>query len=243
MKVLVARAGAVRRPRSGGRWPAPTETRAAGDLARLQGRWVTRAGARHNIVVVLNVEGTKATVDIRTPQGLKFHAAGELRINESVAPRALDWVGFTGLDSQDLPDIPAIYQIDGETFKVCNGGPNSPRPSEFKPGENVLADIHVFERAVTDLRGSGFRTANGPPPLIEQGRRAVGDFVPCPGAVSNRSRRASRSSSCSRCSRPSSWPCSSRRSTVTVRCAPIWPIRLPDRGLPTQTLLTARFRL
>jgi uncharacterized protein (TIGR03067 family) len=122
------------------------ETRVAGDLARLQGRWFTKAGSRRNIVVVLEIEGNKARVDITTPQGLKFQATGELRINESVAPRALDWVGFTGLDSQDLPDIPAIYEVSGETFRVCNGGPNSARPSEFKPGENILADIHVFER-------------------------------------------------------------------------------------------------
>ena len=130
--------------------PAPllaAEAWVEGDLARLQGKWVTRAGARQKIVVVLDVEGNKANVDVTTPQGVKLHASGELRINESVAPRALDWVGFTGLDSQDLPDILAIYEINGETFKVCNGGPNSARPSEFKPGENVLADVHVFERA------------------------------------------------------------------------------------------------
>jgi uncharacterized protein (TIGR03067 family) len=129
------------------------ETSVAGDLARLQGRWLTRAGARHNIVVLLNVDGKKATVDITTPQGLKFHATGELRINESVAPRALDWVGFTGLDDQDLPDIPAIYEIADGTFKVCNGGPNSPRPSEFKPGENILAGIHVFQRDKSSASG------------------------------------------------------------------------------------------
>jgi uncharacterized protein (TIGR03067 family) len=122
------------------------EAPVAGDLARLQGRWVTRAGPRGKILVVLDVEGRKARVEITTPQGLKFNATGELRLNESVAPRALDWVGFTGLDSQDLPDIPAIYEIDGETFKVCNGGPNNARPSEFKPGGNVLADLHIFRR-------------------------------------------------------------------------------------------------
>jgi uncharacterized protein (TIGR03067 family) len=122
------------------------ENAVAGDLARLQGRWVTRAGARRNIVVTLNVEGCKALVDITTPQGLKFRASGELRLDEKAAPRALDWVGFSGLDSQDLPEIPAIYEIKGDTFKVCNGGPNCPRPSEFKAGESILADIHVFER-------------------------------------------------------------------------------------------------
>src|SRR4051812_49394876 len=93
------------------------ETCVGGDLARLQGRWVTRAGARQNILVVLDIEGNKAKVDITTPQGLKFQATGELRINESVVPHALDWVGFTGLDSQDLPDIPAIYEVSGQTFR------------------------------------------------------------------------------------------------------------------------------
>lgn len=122
------------------------ERQVAGDLARLQGRWVTRAGPRHKIVVCLNIEGNKATVDVTTPQGVKFNANGELRIDESVSPHTLDWVGFTGLDSQELPDIPAIYRIEGESFQVCNGGPNSPRPLEFKPGENILADVHVFER-------------------------------------------------------------------------------------------------
>jgi hypothetical protein len=81
-----------------------------------------------------------------TPQGLKISVRGELRVHEGAAPRALDWVNFTGLDSQDLPDIPAIYEIRGETFRVCNGGPNSARPSEFKAGESILADVHVFER-------------------------------------------------------------------------------------------------
>src|SRR5262249_49164339 len=121
-----------------------------------QGQWTTHAGARRNIVVLLDIQGCKASVDIKTPQGLKFQVQGELRINDRVKPRTLDWVKCTGLDEQDLPDIPAIYELDGQTFKVCNGGPNSARPTEFKPGESVLADLHVFERvkpsSVADTR-------------------------------------------------------------------------------------------
>ena len=116
------------------------------DLARLQGRWVTRAGPRKKMLVTLIVEGNKVLVDIRTPQGMTFHAKGEIRVNSATNPRSLDWVGFTGLDSQDLPEIPAIYQISGESFTVCNGGANNSRPSEFKAGESILADLHVFER-------------------------------------------------------------------------------------------------
>ena len=129
--------------------PARAGEAVEGDLARLQGRWTTHAGPRHNIVVVLDVQGRKANVGITTPQGLKFQVQGELRLNDRVKPRTLDWVNFTGLDEQDLPNIPAIYELEGQTFKVCNGGPNSARPTEFKPGESILADLHVFERVKT----------------------------------------------------------------------------------------------
>jgi uncharacterized protein (TIGR03067 family) len=117
-----------------------------GDIARLQGRWTAKAGPQGNIQVLLEIQGQQARVDIATPQGLKFQVQGELRINDKVLPRTLDWVKFTGLDEQDLPDIPAIYELDGETFKVCNGSPNSTRPKEFKRGEGILAGIVVFER-------------------------------------------------------------------------------------------------
>jgi uncharacterized protein (TIGR03067 family) len=122
------------------------EAKVEGDLARLQGRWVTRAGAKREVRVTLDVQGRNATVDIATPQGLKVRVRGEIRVDETTSPRALDWVRFTGLDDTELPDIPAIYEIKGGSFRVCNGGPNSARPSEFKPGEGVLADVHVFER-------------------------------------------------------------------------------------------------
>ena len=118
-----------------------------GDLARLQGRWTAQAGPQRDIQVTLDIDGQQATVGIHTPKGLTFRVHGELRINEKLTPRTLDWVNFTGLDEQDLPDIPAIYELDGETFKVCNGGPNNGRPTEFKPGDGILADVVIFTRS------------------------------------------------------------------------------------------------
>src|SRR3712207_6346156 len=77
-----------------------------GDLARLQGRWTTRAGPRRDILVVLEVEGRQVRVGITTPLGLAIRVQGELILDETVAPRALDWTKISGLDGQDLPDIP-----------------------------------------------------------------------------------------------------------------------------------------
>ena len=125
----------------------PADAPREGDLARLQGLWITKAGPKRNIDVTLEVDGQQAKIAIVTPQGLKFRVHGEVRINENAVPRALDWVKFTGLDEQDLPDVPAIYEFNGESLKVCNGGPNNARPTEFKPGEGILADLLIFEKS------------------------------------------------------------------------------------------------
>ena len=127
--------------------PAPAaENALTGDLAKLQGRWSAKAGAKRNLAVVLEIEGREAQVQITTPQGLKFQVRGEITVNESASPRALDWVHFNGLDDQEMPEILAIYRLDGDQFQVCNGGPNNARPTEFKPGDGALADVVVFER-------------------------------------------------------------------------------------------------
>ena len=133
---------------------AAEETAVTGDLARMQGRWVTRAGERRELVVSLEITGCQASVEIVTPQGLKLQARGEVRVNEKMVPHALDWVRFSGADVIEMPDIPAIYEVSGSTLKVCNGGPNNARPSEFKAGAGVLADLHVFERPRPSASGS-----------------------------------------------------------------------------------------
>jgi uncharacterized protein (TIGR03067 family) len=123
-----------------------------GDLARLQGLWTARAGPRRDIQVVLEVEGHRARVRITPPHGPTLQVRGELTIDETTAPRALTWTKFVGLDGVKLPDIPAIYEVQGDAFRVCNGGPHGDRPAEFKAGDGVLADLLVFERPKPESR-------------------------------------------------------------------------------------------
>jgi uncharacterized protein (TIGR03067 family) len=118
----------------------------SGDLAKLQGRWSAKAGPRRNIAVELEVAGSRAQVRIKTPHGKTIEVQGEIKIDEKVEPHALDWVKFNGYDDQELPEIAAIYELRGDIFKVCNGGPNNNRPTEFKPGEGLLADLLEFQR-------------------------------------------------------------------------------------------------
>lgn len=131
---------------------AAADPKLEGDLARLQGRWTALAGARREIRVVLEVEGHRVRVGITLPHGLPFRVRGELLLDETASPRALTWTKFAGLDGQDLPDIPAIYTVEGDTFRLSNGGPNGNRPAEFKPGDGVLADLLVFQRPLPEDR-------------------------------------------------------------------------------------------
>jgi uncharacterized protein (TIGR03067 family) len=126
--------------------PGAETTSADNDLARLQGRWTARAGARREVRVVLEIKGSKATATIKTPHGARLLLTGEVKLDESTSPRRVDWSKFTGADQQDFPPLLGIYTLKGDRFTVCNGGLNRARPSEFKPGDGILAEVVVFER-------------------------------------------------------------------------------------------------
>ena len=105
----------------------------SGDLAQLQGRWRAQTGPRGEIAVTLNVAGSQVRVEIATRNGLSFQVCGELKVNEAATPRALDWIRFQDDNSQNFPDILAIYELTGDQFRVCNGGPHNRRPSNSRP--------------------------------------------------------------------------------------------------------------
>lgn len=117
-----------------------------GDLARLQGQWETKVGLKKGTTVRIEIKGQSVTATISTPQGVKIHADGEVKIDETVSPKALDWVKFTTLDGEDVPEVHAIYRLEGERLFIRSGGFNDQRPTEFNPGEGVWASLLIFER-------------------------------------------------------------------------------------------------
>jgi uncharacterized protein (TIGR03067 family) len=117
-----------------------------GDLAKLQGRWETRVGLRKATIVHIEIKGNAVVATISTPQGRKIQADGQVKLNESVEPKALDWVKFTTLDGEEVPEVKAIYRLEGDRFYLRSGGFNDERPTEFNPGEGVWAKVLVFQR-------------------------------------------------------------------------------------------------
>ncbi len=126
---------------------APADEALGGDLARLQGDWTVKAGPKRDIPVTMTIRGRSVSVDVASPLGLTIHAEGTIKIDETASPKTVDWVGFSIVDGQDMPEVLGLYELKDGAFKIVNGGPNNGRPAEFKKGDGALADVLVFSRA------------------------------------------------------------------------------------------------
>jgi uncharacterized protein (TIGR03067 family) len=126
--------------------PSEVDPVSGGDLVRLQGSWIARTGPKQGIEVRLEFTGRDARFSIRMPGGQMIEAEGQVKLDESVTPKSVDWVKFHGPDDQELPEIPAIYRIDDESFVVCSGGLNNGRPKEFARGDGLLSEVVTFHR-------------------------------------------------------------------------------------------------
>jgi uncharacterized protein (TIGR03067 family) len=125
---------------------APT-SKVEGDLSKLQGRWETKVGLKKGTIVRLEIKGRSVAATILTPQGMKIQADGEVKINETVTPKAVDWVKFTTVDGEEIPEVRGIYRFEGDRFYLRSGGFNDERPTGFDAGQGVWAAVLVFQRA------------------------------------------------------------------------------------------------
>ena len=133
------------------------------DLGRLQGRWEAKAGKRVEFQVVLEIEGNQATATITPKVGPTVRATGEIKLDEGVSPRSIDWVNFATRDGQDLPPMLAIYRVDGDKFTLKNGGFNDSRPESFEGlGEGIWTQTVEFRRAPATASAPTTRVASQP---------------------------------------------------------------------------------
>ena len=103
-----------------------------GDLAKLQGKWTAKVGPENNIPLVMEIKDKKLSILVTIPDEGDIKIEGQISIDEKKAPKEIDWVKFTSPNGDDVPDNKGIYEIKGDEWKVCNGGPGNDRPKEFK---------------------------------------------------------------------------------------------------------------
>jgi uncharacterized protein (TIGR03067 family) len=137
--------------------PAPPDDEAPkGDLGKMQGKWTGMIGPEKNVPLVIVLKGQSVAITVTRPDtGQAIEFKGEIRIDEKSKPKQWDWTKFASPDGQEVPDNLAIYDLDGDTLKVCSGGPGNPRPSEFKEGQNGPPTLVTLTRVKDDSKKDG----------------------------------------------------------------------------------------
>ena len=125
---------------------APAPAPKGGDRAKLQGTWAGKLGTQ-GIDVVMEVVGDKVVMTVSNPAASeqKLTIEGDYKLDESKTPRWWDFLRGKSNDGKDVPDSKSIYELNGDTLKVCNGLGRE-RPTEFKDAVPGSPQLIVFTR-------------------------------------------------------------------------------------------------
>jgi uncharacterized protein (TIGR03067 family) len=69
---------------------------------------------------------------------------GNIKLDSSAKPKALDVTGTEGPNKGKK--IPAIYELDGDTWKICYDLSGKARPSEFKTTQGSQQFLVTYKR-------------------------------------------------------------------------------------------------
>jgi uncharacterized protein (TIGR03067 family) len=118
-----------------------------GDMAKFQGVRLAAAGANDEVVVKLTVKVNAYVATWDSGDGTKVELKGDLRLNEKATPnKTIDFFNTQRNDGEDARDNLGIYEIDGDTIKICVGGAGNERPTEFKKGEGGSPLLLIFTK-------------------------------------------------------------------------------------------------
>lgn len=117
------------------------------DAEAIQGTWLPTAAelagaefpeaVRKTIKLVLEKDAYTATVGQTVDKGT-------CKLDDSKTPKALDITGTEGPNKGNT--IPAIYELDGDTLRVCYDLSGKARPTEFKTAEGTQLFLVTYER-------------------------------------------------------------------------------------------------
>jgi uncharacterized protein (TIGR03067 family) len=116
------------------------------ELRKFQGAWTfesSEAGGKELPAgelngLVLTFEGDKHTVK----KGDEVIQAGTQKLDPSKSPKAIDVTITEGVNKGAV--MLGIYEINGDTLKVCFDAAGKKRPTQFKstPGSETFVNVH-----------------------------------------------------------------------------------------------------
>jgi uncharacterized protein (TIGR03067 family) len=125
---------------------AADEDAAKKDLERMQGDWALAS----YVIDEAKLSDDEAQSLFRTIKGDQYTVflfdkaifKGTFKIDAGKKPKTLD--SFAA----GMPDKPvlAIYEIDGDTLKICSAAPGKERPPDFTAKKNSGHSLMIWER-------------------------------------------------------------------------------------------------
>jgi uncharacterized protein (TIGR03067 family) len=118
------------------------------EYQKLAGTWRALSGVSNGKkmtlpkgkTVILNLKGNQFTIKI----GAKVAQFGTFKLDPTTTPKSQDMTpGNGGYKGQT---IPAIYELNGDTLRVCLGPPNRGRPKEFSSKKGSRRTLFVYKR-------------------------------------------------------------------------------------------------
>jgi len=116
---------------------------AKSDLQQMQGKWMpveiiaNGKSLEADVIKAINVTINENSYKSERADG---QDEGTFKLNESGSPKIMDLTAGNG------SDVPAIYEINGDTFKACYAVGSASRPTEFKSTEDSNHILVVYKR-------------------------------------------------------------------------------------------------
>ncbi len=73
-------------------------------------------------------------------------AKGTYSVDPTVTPKTIDISLTAGEGDGPKVTILGIYELDGDTYKICSGLPGKPRPTEFAAPKGSLRGLQIMTR-------------------------------------------------------------------------------------------------
>ena len=122
-------------------------TACADDLKAMEGKWkVETVEAGGKVIEIKQLQDLVVTImgdhyELTTPDGPD---AGTITLDETAKPKTMDAKDTEGLDAGKV--IKAIYEITGDTMRVCYATDGGERPSELATKEGSPCVLITYKR-------------------------------------------------------------------------------------------------
>jgi uncharacterized protein (TIGR03067 family) len=119
------------------------------DMEKMQGEWTMASGERNGQAIPDEfVQSLKRTIkgnQYTVKREDEVINGGTYTIDATKSPKTIDLKVTEGQAAGQ--EMHGIYELDGDTIKICYANPGKPRPTEFNAKEGTEQTLATWKRA------------------------------------------------------------------------------------------------